>query len=302
MKIAYIILAHKSPEQILRLISRLNSDSTSFFIHIDKNTDDKTYHQVFTQLNTFPNVYFVKRYISAWGAFGLVRAILEGIKTIVETGIDFDYVIHLSGQDYLIKSNRQIKNFLQGHAGKEFLEYFPLPYSGWRGLTEGIRRIEYWHVKIFGRYFCIPEKRKYKHRMFSYLYSTVISVIPKRKFPKEFTLYGGSAFWCLTGECAKWINSFVKHNPKFLKRFNHTLIPDELFFQTLILNSIFKDNVINDNLRYIDWYNPNPYVPATFEKQDFERLSRSEKLFARKFDIARDASILDLIDEKILSE
>jgi len=36
MKIAYIILAHKNPDQIKRLVLRLNTEGTSFFIHIDK--------------------------------------------------------------------------------------------------------------------------------------------------------------------------------------------------------------------------------------------------------------------------
>lgn len=36
MRIAYIILAHNYPEQLGRLISKLNKDDVSFFIHIDK--------------------------------------------------------------------------------------------------------------------------------------------------------------------------------------------------------------------------------------------------------------------------
>ncbi|WP_442939850.1 beta-1,6-N-acetylglucosaminyltransferase [Nostoc sp.] len=77
-------------------------------------------------------------------------------------------------------------------------------------------------------------------------------LVKKRKLPEGFAIYGGSQFWCLTGECIKWINIFVKQNPKFVKRFNYTYCTDEVFCQTLVLNSPFKDKVINDNLKYID--------------------------------------------------
>ncbi|MGF1986665.1 MAG: hypothetical protein RMY62_002115 [Nostoc sp. ZfuVER08] len=60
MKIAYIILAHKYPEQLKRLIHRLNTENVSFFIHIDKKVEAKIYHQVVTLLKDFTNVFFSK--------------------------------------------------------------------------------------------------------------------------------------------------------------------------------------------------------------------------------------------------
>jgi hypothetical protein len=94
----------------------------------------------------------------------------------------------------------------------------------------------------------------------------------------------------------------MQHNPAFVNFFKYVDIPDEMFFQTIILNSPFKESVINDNLVYIDWENPNPSYPRTFVKTDFEILVSSSKLFARKFDVSRDADILDMIDQKILND
>ncbi|WP_138502782.1 beta-1,6-N-acetylglucosaminyltransferase [Nostoc sp. PA-18-2419] len=299
MKIAYIILAHNSPEQLARLIYKLNTDYVSFFIHIDKKTDSQIYSQIYSKFNKFANVFFVKRYNSEWGSFNAVRASLEGIKSIVETGTYFDYVIHLSGQDYLIKSTSEICKFLQENKGKEFIEYFPLPYSKWK--KGGFRRIEYWHIRWKDEYFCIPEEREFKSPISSLLYSLLILILPKRKLPEGFTFYGGSAFWCLTGECVKYINDFVKQNPKFVNRFNYTSLADELFYQIVILNSPFKDKVVNDNMRYIDWGDEvEAYHPKVLDKNDFEKISESEKLFARKFDQNKDSDILNMIDEMIL--
>ena len=36
MKVNYIILAHKEPIQLARLVSKLRSDEIHFYIHIDK--------------------------------------------------------------------------------------------------------------------------------------------------------------------------------------------------------------------------------------------------------------------------
>jgi hypothetical protein len=55
-------------------------------------------------------------------------------------------------------------------------------------------------------------------------------------------------------------------------------------------------------LFYIDWDNPNPSRPRVFVKSDFERLVNSSKLFARKFDLSRDADIFELLDQKIVKE
>ncbi|MBL1200034.1 MAG: beta-1,6-N-acetylglucosaminyltransferase [Nostoc sp. GBBB01] len=298
MKIAYIILAHKYPEQLKRLIHRLNTEDVSFFIHIDKKVEAKIYHQVVTLLKDFTNVFFLKRFNSGWGSFDAVRASLEGIKSIVKTGIDFDYVIHLSGQDYPIKSNTHIKKFLEQNKGKEFIEYFPLPCNKWEG--GGLRRIEYWHIRWGNRYIAIPEKREFKSAIHSFIYSFLISFLPKkRNFFEGFTLYGGSAFWCLTGECIKYIDNFVKRSPKFVNRFNYTHITDEIFYQILILNSTFQDKIINDHLRYIDWENINALHPRILGTNDFENIKQSEKLFARKFDQIVEPHILDMIDEMI---
>ncbi|MEH2419657.1 MAG: beta-1,6-N-acetylglucosaminyltransferase [Nostoc sp.] len=300
MRIAYIILAHNNFNQLVRLISKLNTNDVSFFIHIDKKVDSKTYHQICTQLNELSNVFFIRRYNSGWGSFNAVKASLEGIKSIVETDTYFDYIIHLSGQDYLIKSNREIHKFLQENKGREFIEYFPLPYSKWKG--GGFRRIEYWYIRWNDEDFFIPEKREFKSPIASFLYSFLTLLLPKkRKLPKGFAFYGGSAFWCLTGECVKYINDFVKQNPKFVNRFNFTSLADELFYQIVILNSPFKDQVVNDNMRYIDWGDDvNAYHPLILEKKDFEKIRQSKKLFARKFDQSKDSDILDMIDKMIL--
>jgi hypothetical protein len=284
MKIAYIVLAHKYPEQLVRLISRLQNENTSFFIHIDGKTDQKIYSQIVNQLQNIPSVYFVKRYKCFWGDFNIIKATLEAINTLLKSNLEFDYAILLSGQDYLIKSNSYLSDFLEKNQKREFMEFCSLhsPENKWYnqgGYYQSLKRIEWWHLHFRSKHFCLEKERS---------------------FLPGIEPYGGSQWWCLSKDCLKYIQEFTKQNPKFVNYFKYTFIPDELFFQTLVLNSPFQANVINDDLRYVDWDNPNPNVPATLLKDDFAKLISSTKIFARKFDMSRDQEILNLIDQQIL--
>jgi len=283
MRIAYIISAYKYPGQLIRLIRRLNTDTTSFFVHVDKKTDDLIYRQMVSGLSQLPNVYFVKRHTCRWGDFGHVAATLEGIDEIVTTGTNCDYVILLTGQDYPIKPNRHIDTFFQEHAGELFLEHFSLPCDVWE--NSGLNRIEAWHVRLFNRHFSFPPGRRFLFR---------------RKFPEGFKPFGGSSYWCLSRECIEYIHRFTRANPTFVHFFRHVDVPDEIFFHTIILNSPFARKAVNDNLRYIDWRDFNAGSPAVLCKNDFDKIAMSSKLFARKFDMTIDADVLDMIDEKVL--
>jgi hypothetical protein len=82
-----------------------------------------------------------------------------------------------------------------------------------------------------------------------------------------------------------------------IRFFKHVWIPDELFFQTIVMNSPLRDTIVNDDLRYVDWTRPT--APAILGRQDFDTLRNSGKLFARKFDTTVDREILDLLDQRI---
>jgi hypothetical protein len=83
-----------------------------------------------------------------------------------------------------------------------------------------------------------------------------------------------------------------------IRFFRHALHPDELFFQTVLLNSPLADTVVDDHLRFIDWRD-DPGSPAVLQTPDRDAMIASGKLFARKFDTSVDEGILDLLDEHI---
>src|SRR5689334_22760176 len=100
MNIAYIILAHKYPQQLIRLVDRLNEDETSFFIHVDQKTNNEIYQEMFKGLSKYQNVYFLNRHKCYWGGFGHVLASIEGIQEIFDRNISCEYIKLLTGQCY----------------------------------------------------------------------------------------------------------------------------------------------------------------------------------------------------------
>ena len=283
MAIAYLIIAHKSPDQLLRLIRALQDPAVFFVMHIDQRAGEEVYGPLRDYASTHPELLLTKRHTCYWGGFGIAQAMIECLQTALNSKRDFDYAILLSGQDYPIKTPADIAGFLEKNRGSQFIESFslvkPNQWTNHGGYFQAEARVRYWTF---------------------FLRSRVFHLRWKRKFPFGWEPYGGSQWWCLSRECLEYIASFMRKNPSFVRYFQYVFIPDESLFQSILSNSKFRDKIVDDNLRYIDWENPNPDYPRTLEADDFEKLQRSPKLFARKFQPGRSGECLDRIDREIL--
>ena len=110
MNISYIIIAHKNHDQLVRLVNKLDHEGVAFFIHIARNVERSFSRRVFESLRGYSNCHFVRRETIRWGSFGLVRAALNGIEDNFRLNVDSDFLVLLSGQDYPLKNNVDIKN------------------------------------------------------------------------------------------------------------------------------------------------------------------------------------------------
>lgn len=279
MKIAFVILAHKFPEQIVRLVDVLSPDEDDFFIHIDKRSSE-VFNAVRASLKNNSRIFWAeKRYACRWGQFSLVAATLSCLKTVYLKKEKYDYVCLISGQDYPIKPLSELKHYLKERQGTEFIEAFPFletnPWSEHGGAYQPTKRVMDWHFFLKSRHFHLPLRRR---------------------LPNSLIPYGGSQWWALTGKCVQYIVQYVEANSHVTNYFKNTYIPDEIFFQTLVCNSPFKQEVSGSNLTYADWLNPNPFPPRVLTTEDFDALKNSTLFFARKFEPQRSGELLDLVD------
>jgi Core-2/I-Branching enzyme len=279
-QLAYIILCHKDPVQVIELIERL--DGVAYFIHVDKRAKDNVFRPLKDFAVNASNVFLSPRSRCSWGGYGIVQATLDCIETAIKSGIEFDYMFLLSGQDYPIKTNAQIKQFISENMGGEFIETFSLRkqnrWTNQGGFFQAMNRVQYWTFHI---------RRRAVHLKI------------KRRFPLGWEPYGGSQWWCLSSDCIAYVSRFIKENPGFSRYFKNVNIPDETMFQTLISNSPFGARTADDVV-YVDWENPNPGYPRILNESDFCRLKRSTKLFGRKFDFNLSRGLVSKIDGELL--
>jgi hypothetical protein len=286
MNIAYTILAFKNPEQVFRLINSLKAENAYFFIHIDSKVDISDFLKIYEESNRVNIKFSDERFATNWSSFGCVEVLLSLFNEILSFNKKIDYVVTLTGQDYSIKSTKTINDFFVKNVDKVFMEYFKLPSPNWK--NGGIDRIKPYHFNIFRNRFLI----KVLHKLFIYLNP----ILPIKKLGLDYVYYGGEAHFGFPVEVVRYIVNFMRSNPQFYWFFRHTYMPDEIVFQTILLNSKYKNIIENNVLKYIDWSKPGVSLPAVLKEEDFSKLVASNKLFARKFDIRVNAKILDLID------
>lgn len=279
MRIAYIVMAYKDPQQIDRLVKAMNHEAIDFYIHVDAKFDIKPF--LFLKENR--NVYFFKKnYVIYWAAWNFTRTLLLCIHEIIQTGIPYEFVASFSGQDYPLKSNEYIVDYHLKNIGCSFFSLEEHHSEWW---THAISRVKKYHLTNYNF------KGRYK------LQDIMNKVLPERNFPFYQTLYGGprATWWTMSSDAARYVSERVLSDKKLQRFCNFTWCPDEFLIPTILMNSPFKDSVINDSGRYIDWSSggANPKILTT---DDFDNIMNSGKLYARKFDLSVDSEILDRID------
>jgi hypothetical protein len=312
MTINYIVMAHKEPGQVRRLVERLDTSYSNFYVHIDINVDILPFEEV---LKNYKNVFLLdkeKRVASTWASPGLVRATLNAMSKIMDeerTG----YTVLLSGQCYPIKSNNFIATFLKENYGVNFIEGFSLPDIRWGSTDARLHFYTFFMSEKKGDFVSLPSlfdqsmKSFFKKKLFKkyckvFLYFPFQSrvLFQKRKIPYGLKPYGGMQWWALPNDTIRFILRYLDQNPEYLKFHQYTLFGDEVFFQTLVCN--YFDN-IQDTVAYSPW--PGIDIcssPKTFTAADFDLLKGRQELFARKFDYDVDSSILDLLDEYMMKQ
>ena len=285
MKIAYIIHAYKLPSQLAQLVNSLISPDTYFFIHIDKKVEVLPFQQA---LANNKNVIWVKREYSNWGTVNCVQAVLNALFEALNHKEKFEYFYCLSGQDYPIKTPAYIESFFEKNKNMDFIKYTSLPNSSWK--AGGTHR--------YNRFHFIISKNRYIRR----IVNAINFFLPRRKIPYNLKPFGGEFYLGLSRKSVAYLYDFIKNHPLYTPFFKYTYIPEEIFFQTILLNGPEEiiNNINNGVLTYVDWNNPKAGLPAVLTSGDFKKLKSSNMLFARKFDISKNSEILKMIDNELL--
>ncbi|WP_277994469.1 beta-1,6-N-acetylglucosaminyltransferase [Aeromonas encheleia] len=120
--IAYLILVHRYPDQFKRLFKAIYHDSNHYLIHVDKRSGPELQQEIADFLADYPNAAMLPSKNALWGGYSLVDAELRGIAALLEQNKEWEFFINLSAQDFPLRSQHDIHDFLRDHKGKDFLK------------------------------------------------------------------------------------------------------------------------------------------------------------------------------------
>lgn len=292
--IAYLMLVHSNPSHLQRLIARLRSDRSMFFLHVDKKTDSRPY----TNLQA-DDVKLVSDPIDVhWGDFSQVEAILKLMETALAAG-SFDRFVLLSGVDYPLWPTAEINAFFARHPRDEFINMVEMPSEA---AGKPLARLTTYTVRPT---LSLPHSLALRLLLKARL-------MPRHRNVKRAlgTLkpYGGSTWWALSRAACEYVVMCVRHNPGLVRFFKGTQYADETFVHTILGNSPFLPNV-KRNLTYTDW-SAGGSSPANMSDAHIAYFHATKQfgadgvygsgpmMFARKFNDS-DAALLQRLDAQL---
>lgn len=286
MKIAFLILAHKNPNQLTQLVEQLSHTETEIYIHIDKKSDLSIFKNEFNRANIHPKL-LVQKVDIIYSSITYIDATYYLIKKAKYDGCD--YFVLLSGLDLPLRPVDEIVSFFKKQRNTDFFDYIEMPNKNL--VYSGKTRTEYYNFKIRKKMETLFPPKEIQHQMswkgklLNWFLLFKSRGKTKREFPLGMTPYYSSQWWCMSLKSITYIIEFLEKNPEYYDYHKKALHPEEMFFQSIILNSERKINVVNDNKRYIRWKEgkKHPELIGLDELNEIRKVSND--LFARKFDL-----------------
>ena len=291
---AYLILAHENTAVLRRMLALIDHERNDIFIHIDKNSKGIRIQNMLECVKK-SNIKVSRKYRVFWGNNSIALATLELLKEASRGQYSYYHV--LSGADLPIKSKEEIWNFFEKYAGKEFIHFGTKQYQ-----KDISCRYNQYH--FFSKQLGRKRDKKFWVDMETYSLAIQRRLHIDRTKRVNYDFYGGANWVSITNNLVQYI---VQNIGKYRSSFRFTQNSDELMFQTIVMDSSYKDNLYHpqfDNdycacVRYIDWNRGTPYV---FRSSEFEELMESECMFARKFDEKIDAEIVEKIYQHLMNK
>ncbi|XP_074800992.1 N-acetyllactosaminide beta-1,6-N-acetylglucosaminyl-transferase-like isoform X1 [Natator depressus] len=274
--LAYIITLHKEFDTFERLFRAIYMPQNVYCVHVDEKAAAQFKKDVETFLNCFPNAFLAsKNEPVIYAGISRLQADLNCMKDLLESGVRWKYLLNMCGQDFPLKTNKEIVRHLKGYKGKNLTPGVLPP-------AHVISRTKYIHKEHIGTDSSYMKKTNEL----------------KQSPPHNLTIYFGSAYIAVT----KPFVEFILNNQRaidLLKWSKDTYSPDEHFWVTLNRIPDVPGSMPNasweGNLRAIKWSDNESshggchghYVRGIciYGTGDLKWLLKSSSMFANKFEL-----------------
>jgi hypothetical protein len=314
----YYMPTHRAPDQVTRLVELIKEGSPGSVVLISHDASSAEPLDT-RRLQALPDVHVLVEK-GGYGDFSHLDRFFAAIDWLDDHGIDYDWLENITGQEYPLRPLADIEDDLATCGIDGYLLYSPVfpddtPAGADQGSAPKFRlcaprdadtRYRYRHWRI-GR----PSAKKQRWLRplmglnllqpwvrVSLAYSAVGVRRRKTEFGENFICYGGWFMSTLTAECARYVRDYAKENPRTVEFFKTVLAPEEVFLQTVLVNS-GKFRFEPDSKRYINFRGSRNSHSNRLGVADLEEMLASGANWARKFDTAYDAQVLDILDHRV---
>ncbi|XP_055964518.1 N-acetyllactosaminide beta-1,6-N-acetylglucosaminyl-transferase isoform X2 [Sorex fumeus] len=275
--LAFILTVHKDFGTFERLFRAIYMPQNVYCVHVDAKAAPAYQASVARLLSCFPNAFLASRAESVvYAGYSRLQADVNCLRDLAGSAVPWKYVLNTCGQDFPLKTNREIVRHLKGFRGRNVTPGVLPP-------AHAVGRTKFVH-------------REHRGKEVSYVIRTEARKAPP---PHNLTIYFGSAYVALTREFV----SFVLGDPRsrdLLLWSEDTYSPDEHFWVTLNRIPGVPGAMPNaswaGNLRAIKWNDMEDkhggchghYVHGIciYGPGDLPWLLNSQSLFANKFELS----------------
>lgn len=283
IKMAYLLVAHKCPEQVNLFVQQLlDYGDCDVYIHIDKKKPE-----MIEKIMKSDRVFVCSVYDVRWGSFEIVKAGYHLMRVARAMDKKYTHIYFGSGQDLLVRKG--LYGYLGDHPETTFIHIE-------NEVTSTNRASARYRVRW-------PHRLMVRNDLHLYRFIRIgmqllckfgIVLFPnKNRLEKPIRFYEGRTWFIAPIKVMEYILDFIDDNPDYEKFWEESLAADLMFFQTIIMNSPFADKV-EDELMYVEfgktfWTNNHP---LTITKEKTEQIRKGNCFCARKFEMDEDEEII----------
>jgi hypothetical protein len=310
----YAIYSHGNPEQVLRLVRTIRALSPQS--HIVVHHDPSAFTLKAQDVSSAGGIAIPDPIPGAWGDYALVKQHLHTMRWCLNN-LDFGWYITLTGQTYPIKSLQDFEEYLKNTSYDAYIYHFNAYDQNIWPNDEAARRYHYRYIQLprFRYWHKVPTALRTLIPSLIRLFNRSQSLLKLFPFPRILPTRLGLLQWQrpfglrkpLIGSNlnSNYRRSVVQHivchvdeHPEYARYFSKTVIPDEIFFSTIVCNDQ-KIRVANDCLRHVFWPDSNAASVGIMDLTHWDQLQASSAYFALKFDQNTCPELLHQLDYKL---
>ena len=285
-RLAYVLMVHHKPENVAALVDALADKNVFIYIHVEVFAPNSFYEEIQEIVRTRKHVALMPtRFAVSWAHVSLIWVEVRAFFDLLDM-ISFEYVINLSGADYPLKSAKTIYQHLEKK-----------PKSNWVWWkTDGEKTA--WEIEGRTHYMfhCREGEIEGERDKCNFYPMNIQGYREFDGFKDLFPQVLKTSQWMILHRSAVEYLRSSEAGKLLLMHFEHSLIPDELFFSTFLASSPFNTRTFRDPKRLMFWYGGSH--PWEWTKGDEESINFWEKHFfwIRKVDVGSNPQLKETLD------